>query len=90
MLSTCAYTHPHTGGTWLWRVFDCGLNTGTFASDATAVKGAAPSLAVPPVFQQLGTKSQELCWKGSNLTARNDGEGERNRRFGKDLGREKD
>lgn len=62
MLSMC-YT-PTYREMGLWRVFDCALYTGTFASDATAVKGAAPFISSPTrVFQQLCAKSQELCWK---------------------------
>lgn len=51
-----------------------------FASDATAVKGAAPFISSPArVFQQLGAqkKSKSCAGKRSNLAARNDGEGER-------------
>ena len=64
MLSMCATDTYVQADTVIGGFFDCGLNTGTFASEATAVKGAAPFISSPTrVFQQLCTKSQELCWK---------------------------
>lgn len=53
-------------------------------------KEQLPSLAVlPECSSSSAPKAKSCAGKCSNLTARNDGERERNRRFGKDLGREK-